>query len=61
MGAIKKCPRSYFIFDEVDKMPSRVFDTTATLLDNHDANLHGLNFKQAIFIFISNSGGRFIF
>lgn len=54
--AIKICPKSLFIFDEVDDMPPGVFDTITSLLDHHET-VNKLNFRQAIFIFLSNTGG----
>lgn len=56
MDAVKKCPRSLFIFDEVDKIPSGVFEALTSLLDHHD-NVDGVNLRHATFIFLSNTGG----
>lgn len=53
---IRHCPHSLFIFDEVDDMPSGVFDTITSLLDHHE-KVHGLDFRKAIFIFLCNNGG----
>lgn len=53
---VKKCPRSLFIFDEVDKMPAGIFESIASLLDHH-SNLNGYDFSKAIFIFLTNTGG----
>ncbi|KAH8374247.1 hypothetical protein KR200_005161, partial [Drosophila serrata] len=53
---LNNCPRSLFIFDEVDKMPSGVFDTLASLVD-YNAFADGTDNTKAIFIFISNTGG----
>lgn len=54
--ALKKCPKSIFVFDEVEKMPAGIFDTIASLLD-HNVQVGGTVFNEAIFILISNSGG----
>lgn len=51
-----KCKQSIFIFDEVDKMPAGVFESIASLLDHHTHVGH-VDFRQAIFIFLSNAGG----
>lgn len=56
VNAIKKCPRSLFIFDEVDKIPSGLFESLTSLLDHHD-NVDGVNLRHATFIFLSNAGG----
>lgn len=56
VSAVKKCQQSLFIFDEVDKMPAGVFESIATVLDHH-RNVGGVDFRQAIFIFLSNAGG----
>ncbi|KAH8385253.1 hypothetical protein KR200_006959, partial [Drosophila serrata] len=54
-----KCPRSLFIFDEVDKMPSGVFDTLASLAD-YNVFTDGTDNTKAIFIFLSNTAGKHI-
>uniref|UniRef100_A0A2M3ZE57 Putative torsin a n=1 Tax=Anopheles braziliensis TaxID=58242 RepID=A0A2M3ZE57_9DIPT len=54
--ATAKCPTSLFIFDEVEKMPPGLFDTIVSLLDNH-AYTREHNFRQSIFIFLSNVAG----
>lgn len=56
LEAVKQCKQSLFIFDEVDKMPAGVFESIATLLDHH-RHVDGIDFRQAIFIFLSNTGG----
>lgn len=53
---MKKCPQSLFIFDEVDKMPSGIFDSITSFLDHHP-HINGIDFRKATFIFLSNSGG----
>lgn len=55
--AIRSCKKSLFVFDEVDKMPSGVFESIASLLDHH-SNVGGVDFRQSIFIFLSNAGGN---
>lgn len=37
-------------------MPSGVFESIASLLDHH-SHVRGVDFRQAIFIFLSNAGG----
>lgn len=54
--AIRKCKKSIFIFDEVDKIPEGVFELLKSLLDHH-SHVEGIDFRQAIFIFLSNAGG----
>lgn len=56
---LNNCPRSLFIFDEVDKMPSGVFDTLASLVD-YNAFADGTDNTKAIFIFLSNTAGKHI-
>lgn len=53
---MKKCRQSIFIFDEVDKMPPGVFESIASLLDHH-SHVDGIDFRQSIFIFLTNTGG----
>lgn len=55
-NTIKKCPRSMFIFDEVDKMPHGIFEALTSLVDYHFTS-NRPDFRQAIFIFISNTAG----
>lgn len=54
--AVKSCSRSLFVFDEVDKMPEGVFESITSLLDHH-SHINGIDFRQSIFIFLSNAGG----
>ncbi|EAT44169.1 AAEL004448-PA [Aedes aegypti] len=53
---VKNCPYSLFIFDEIERMPTGVFDSIVSLLDHHSA-LKGFDFTKSIFIFLSNSAG----
>ncbi|XP_062140270.1 torsin-like protein [Drosophila sulfurigaster albostrigata] len=54
--SIQKCPRSLFIFDEVDKMPAGVFDTLTSLID-YAGYAKDADYTKAIFIFLSNTAG----
>lgn len=54
---MKACPRSIFIFDEVEKMPSGIFESITSLLDHH-SHVNGVDFRKAIFIFLMNAGGK---
>ncbi|XP_022220056.2 torsin-like protein [Drosophila obscura] len=56
---LRSCPRSLFIFDEVDKMPSGVLDTLTSLVD-YNAFTDGTDHTKAIFIFLSNTAGTHI-
>lgn len=53
---ITDCPRSLFIFDEVDKMPAGVFESLASLVD-YNSLPNKLDGSKAIFIFLSNLAG----
>ncbi|XP_046369886.2 torsin-1A-like [Haliotis rufescens] len=55
-GNITRCSRSLFIFDEMDKMPSGLIDTIKPYLDYYE-NLGGVNYRKAIFLFLSNTAG----
>lgn len=44
------------MFDEVDSMPPGVFDTITSLLDHHE-RVQGVDFRKAVFIFLTNTGG----
>lgn len=56
-AAISKCKQSLFVFDEVEKMPAGVFESITTLLDHH-SHVGGVDFRKAIFIFLTNAGGE---
>ncbi|XP_040180604.1 torsin-1B-like [Rana temporaria] len=58
-GNVTKCPRSIFIFDEMDKMHKGLIDTIKPFLDFHE-QLDGVSYRKAIFIFLSNAGGDVI-
>uniref|UniRef100_A0A673FR10 Torsin n=1 Tax=Sinocyclocheilus rhinocerous TaxID=307959 RepID=A0A673FR10_9TELE len=58
-GNVSICPRSMFIFDEMDKMHPGLIDSIKPYLDFYD-NLNGVSYRQAIFIFLSNAGGESI-
>ena len=58
-GNTSNCHLSTFIFDEVDKIPAGVLDGIKPYFDYHD-EIDSVNFKNSIFIFISNIGGSAI-
>lgn len=55
-GNISNCEQSLFIFDEVDKMPPGVIEAIVPFVDFHPL-VDGQNFRRAIFILLSNTGG----
>ncbi|KAK2885313.1 hypothetical protein Q8A67_016150 [Cirrhinus molitorella] len=58
-GNVSSFPRSMFIFDEMEKMHSGLIDTLKAFLD-YNARVDGVSFCNAIFIFLSNTGGNVI-
>ncbi|KAK3524596.1 hypothetical protein QTP70_029917 [Hemibagrus guttatus] len=56
-GNVSACPRSMFIFDEMDKMHPGLIDSIKPYLDYYE-NLDGVSYRKAIFIFLSNAGGK---
>ena len=50
-NAVKSCPRSFFIFDEMDKMPAGLIDTIKPYLDYYD-QLKGIDYRKATFFFL---------
>ena len=50
------CNQAMFIFDEIDKMPEGLVDAVKPFIDYHE-HVQGLDFRQTIFIFLSNTGG----
>ena len=57
--SVKACPRSLFIFDEMDKMPIGLIDVLKPYLD-HYHEVEKVDFRKSIFIFLSNTGARLI-
>ncbi|XP_055906522.1 torsin-like protein [Eupeodes corollae] len=55
-NAVMECPRSLFIFDEVDKMPNGIFEALTSLVDYSSKN-KDVDYRQAIFVFLSNTAG----
>ncbi|ESN95815.1 hypothetical protein HELRODRAFT_86403, partial [Helobdella robusta] len=56
---VSQCKRALFIFDEMDKMPVGLIDTIKPYLDHHH-EIDGLDYRKAIFILLSNTGGKVI-
>lgn len=56
-ASITDCPRSLFIFDEVEKMPEGIFESIPSLLDYH-RQLKGMHTSEATYIFLSNAHGE---
>ena len=56
-GNVSACPTSLFIIDEVDKMPPGVLDGVGPFMDHHE-NVDGVDFRRAVFILLSNTGGK---
>nr|XP_024002842.1 torsin-1A isoform X2 [Salvelinus alpinus] len=54
-GNVTNCPRSMFIFDEMEKMIPGLIDCIKPYLDFYEY-LDGVSYRQAIFIFLSNAG-----
>ncbi|KZC13282.1 PREDICTED: torsin-1A-like [Dufourea novaeangliae] len=60
--SLKKCERSIFVFDEVDKMPEGLLNVLVPFLDYNTRlktlRLYGtsLNTRKAVYIFLSNTG-----
>ncbi|KAH3702723.1 torsin-1A-like [Dreissena polymorpha] len=55
--AVKECPRALIIIDEMDKMPPGVVDTIKPYLDFYE-ELGGVDYRKAIFFFLSNTAGN---
>ncbi|KAL0275504.1 UNVERIFIED_CONTAM: hypothetical protein PYX00_003333 [Menopon gallinae] len=58
-GNVSECPRSIFIFDEVDKLPAELVEAMKPFFDYH-SSIDSIDFRQSIFIFLSNMGGNVI-
>ncbi|KAL4709818.1 hypothetical protein ACJJTC_001272 [Scirpophaga incertulas] len=54
---VRRCPKSLIIFDEIHDMCPSVLDTIKPMLDHHHA-VDGVDYRDSVFIFISNIGGE---
>lgn len=48
---VRKCPRSLFVFDEIDKMPTGLIDAIKPYIDSYN-EVDGQDYRKAIFIFL---------
>ncbi|XP_068734176.1 torsin-1A-like isoform X1 [Montipora capricornis] len=55
--SVAECPRSLFIFDEMDKMPIGLIDVLKPFLD-HYTEVGKVDYRRSIFIFLSNTGAH---
>uniref|UniRef100_A0A493TRV5 Torsin-1A n=1 Tax=Anas platyrhynchos platyrhynchos TaxID=8840 RepID=A0A493TRV5_ANAPP len=55
-GNVSACPRSLFIFSEMDQMPHGLIDSITPFLGYHE-EIDGVYYGKAIFIFLNNAGG----
>ncbi|XP_009805156.1 torsin-1A [Gavia stellata] len=55
-GNVSACPRSLFIFSEMDQMPHGLIDSIMPFLGYHE-EIDGVYYGKAIFIFLNNAGG----
>ncbi|XP_008569071.1 PREDICTED: torsin-2A isoform X2 [Galeopterus variegatus] len=56
-GNLTACSRSLFLFDEMDKLPPGLMEVLRPFLGSSWV-VYGTNYRKAIFIFISNTGGE---
>lgn len=56
---VTQCGRQMFIFDEVNKMPPEVLNAIKPMIDHRD-NVNGVDYREAVFIFLSNTGEELI-
>ncbi|NXX63172.1 TOR1A protein, partial [Scopus umbretta] len=55
-GNVSACPRSLFIFSEMDQMPHGLIDSIMPFLDYRE-EIDGVYYGKAIFLFLNNAGG----
>ncbi|XP_077188582.1 torsin-3A [Paroedura picta] len=55
----QSCQQSLFIFDEVEKLHAGLLDAIKPYLDHYDS-VDTVDYRQSIFLFLSNSGGNII-
>ncbi|CAG9861047.1 unnamed protein product [Phyllotreta striolata] len=58
-GNLTSCSRQLFIFDEVHLMPPSVLNAVKPLID-YRTNVDKIDYTQAIFIFLSNTGATLV-
>lgn len=56
---VASCPKSVFVFDEVDKYPPGVLDAVKPYLD-YNEHIDGYDYRNAVFIFLTNHGASAI-
>ncbi|XP_045760380.1 torsin-1A [Maniola jurtina] len=54
---VKSCPTSLIVFDEIHEMCPSILDAIKPMLDHHHA-VDGVDYRNSIFIFMSNIGGK---
>lgn len=55
--SVKKCPRSVFIFDEIDKVPPGIIDKIKPYLD-YQPKINNVDYRRAVFLFLTNWGSK---
>ncbi|NWI14997.1 TOR1A protein, partial [Crypturellus soui] len=55
-GNVSACPRSLFIFSEMDQMPHGLIDSIMPFL-GYRKEINGVYYGRAIFLFLNNAGG----
>ncbi|XP_074164587.1 torsin-3A [Sminthopsis crassicaudata] len=56
---VQRCGQALFVFDEAEKLPPNLLETLKPILDHYD-NIKEVDYRRAIFIFLSNLGGNTI-
>ncbi|CAH2233923.1 torsin-1A [Pararge aegeria] len=54
---VKSCPTSLIVFDEIHEMCPSILDAIKPMLDHHHA-VDGVDYRNSIFVFMSNIGGK---
>ncbi|KAA0200969.1 Torsin-1A [Fasciolopsis buskii] len=57
--AVRSCPVSLFVFDEMHHMPDGILDILAPVLEIRES-VDGIDFRKSVFLFLSNTGGNYI-
>ncbi|XP_031824431.1 torsin-3A, partial [Sarcophilus harrisii] len=56
---VQRCGQALFVFDEAEKLPPNLLETLKPILDHYDT-IKEVDYRRAIFIFLSNFGGNTI-
>ncbi|XP_071947245.1 torsin-1A-like [Antedon mediterranea] len=57
-GNISSCPYQLFIFDEMQSLLPELIDVIKPFIDYHNHKIDGVDYRRAIYIFLSSTSGQ---